>query len=210
MIAAILGYERNGYYEKFSTEKCRIALQIKVPARRLVQTISYLMTDKPLTLEKLRGIGSSAQVRFELVMAEAEHPAEVNYRIFFNHEDKDLMDKLLEKLLSKKFYFPPALGAANCLATVDGAQLIKGEIFRPQDEVAISTVIPLKVLESISPEEGVPVYIEELMPADFEADRSPRRIESYIYEPSGRPLKVRIKSEAFKGVVDGQIIGTFM
>ena len=211
MIAAILGYERDNYYEIFSEERCRIALQVRSPIRRVLQTISYLMTDKPLTLEKLRGMSPPAQIRLELIIAEGEYPTEICYRIFFNHENDGLMDELQTRLTDGKFYYPPTLGTANSLARISRLQSIDAEIFKPQGEVAISTVIPLRALEAISQEEKVPVYIEELMPADFDLDRVPRRVEGYIYGTLGKPIKVRIKNEAFRCTVDGQeIIGTFM
>jgi CRISPR-associated protein Cas5h len=46
MIASMLGKERDIYYESFSTNYCKVGLQIKKPVRRVVQTVNYLNTDR--------------------------------------------------------------------------------------------------------------------------------------------------------------------
>jgi CRISPR-associated protein Cas5h len=46
MIASMLGKERDSYYESFSTNYCKVGLQIKKPVRRVVQTVNYLNTDR--------------------------------------------------------------------------------------------------------------------------------------------------------------------
>ena len=56
-----MGYEKDAYYGLFASEVCKITLQVMVPVRRLTNTVNYLMTDKPLTLKKLRELGISPE-----------------------------------------------------------------------------------------------------------------------------------------------------
>jgi CRISPR-associated protein, Cas5h family len=44
LLAGILGYERDKYYEEFSSENCSVGLAIKNPIRKLVQTVNYIRT----------------------------------------------------------------------------------------------------------------------------------------------------------------------
>jgi CRISPR-associated protein Cas5h len=214
IIAGILGYNRDEYYEVFSSENCRIGLQVMKPVRRLLQVVNYLMTDKEsisFFKRTFRWLDKPAQIRLELITADERIPSEVHYRIFFHHEDADLMESLEDNMLSGKFYYPPSLGTANNLATIRYIGNVETEIFQPSGDIYVSTVIPLSVVKSIEPEKGLRIHREELVPADFFKDRTLRRIESYIYEETGKPIKVRIDGVAFKCEIDGvEIIGTFM
>lgn len=215
MVAGILGYDRDSYYEKFSSEECKIGLQIIKPIRRLVQTINYLMTDEEAIgyfKKTFRWGDKPAQIRMELIMADSQLLSEVHYRIFFHHENLDLMLLLEDKLHMKRFYYPPSLGTANNLATINYVDTdTVAEFFRPDREIPISTVIPVSMVKSIIPERGLKIYREELVPADFLKDRILKREESYIYECEGKPIKVLLNGEAFICKVKGrEVAGTFM
>ena len=214
IVAGILGYNRDEYYEVFSSENCRIGLQVMKPVRRLLQVVNYLMTDgESISFFKrtFRWLDKPAQIRLELITADERIPSEVHYRIFFHHEDADLMRSLEDRMLSRKFYYPPSLGTANNLATIRYIDNVEAEFFHPSGDIYIATVIPLSVVKSIEPEKGLRIHREELVPADFFKDRTLRRIESYIYEEAGKPIKVRIDGVAFKSEVDGvEVVGTFM
>jgi CRISPR-associated protein Cas5h len=211
MLAGILGYERDSYYELFSSNKCKIALRILGQVRRLTYTINYLMTDKPLTIGKLRGIGSSAQVHTEILSSGDRELHELRYRIFFNHEDGTVQKEIAERIADKKFYYPPSLGTANFIADLKYVCTIDGEIFKPREEVNICTVIPTSIVKSLHPQEGIRIYIEELMPADFSPERFLLRKETYIYEGSGKTIRALVDCQAFRCLLNGEeILGVFM
>ncbi len=214
IVAGILGYNRDEYYEDFSSENCRIGLQVLKPVRRLLQVVNYLMTDdESISFFKrtFRWLAKPAQIRLELITADERTLSEVHYRVFFHHEDADLIKSLEDKLLSGKFYYPPSLGTANNLATIRYIGNVEAEFFQPSGDIYVSTVIPLSVVKSIEPERGLRIYREELVPADFFKDRTLRRIESYIYEEEGKPIKVKMEAVAYKCKVNGvEVVGTFM
>lgn len=214
IVASILGYNRDEYYEEFSSENCRIGLQVMKPVRRLLQTINYLMTDDEAIgffRKTFRWWGEPAQIRLELITANERILSEVHYRVFFHHEDALLMKRLEDKMCSRKFYYPPSLGTANNLATLRYVGNVEVEFFQPSGGIYVSTVIPISMVKSIEPEKGLRIYREELVPADFLRDRTLRRMESYIFEETGKPIKVKIDGVAFKCSVDGEeVIGTFM
>jgi CRISPR-associated protein Cas5h len=211
MVACVLGYDRDSYYESFSSERCKVGLQLKKGVRRALQTVNYLMTDRPLTLEKLKGIGAPAQVHTELVLAEGDILSELRYRVFWHHDDDGSMKELESRLTSRRFHYPPSLGTANSLGVLDYVQTLDAEVFRSEAEVDVSTVVATSLVESLSPSEDVRIYVEELVPADFSRDRTLRRKETYIYEGSGRPIRIRANAEVFKCMIDGEeVVGTFL
>ena len=214
MVAAIIGYERDEYYETFSSDNCRVALSLGTPVRKIVQKVNYLMTDKPLTVKKLRGMTPTpAQISTELVVADGPSFTQLKYRVFFNHVDSRLME-LLESLLSRRrCIYPTALGTANSLAAVEYLCSCEADILYVKNMVALSTVIPISVVEEIRPQEGILIYYEENVPADFTRERLLKRKETYIYEGNGRPITVKLKdgTDVFKcRVMDDEVTGVFM
>jgi CRISPR-associated protein Cas5h len=212
MIAGILGYNRDEYYEVFSSKNCKIGLQVMKPVRHLLQVVNYLMTDEEAISSFKREFkwwSEPAQVRLELITTDEQKLSEVYYRIFFHHEDALLMNHLEDSLRSRKFYYPPSLGTANNLATLKYVDSVNAEIFKPSGYVPISTVIPLPI--EMEPEKGLRIRIEELVPVDFSKDRYLEKKKNYIYEETGKPIKVKVDGDVFKCKVNGEeIIGTFM
>ena len=45
LIAGLLGYERDSYSEDLGLMRCDIAVSVRVPVRRVMQTINYVMTE---------------------------------------------------------------------------------------------------------------------------------------------------------------------
>ena len=211
MIAGILGRERDSYYELLSSNKCKIALQIIKPVRRVTFTVNYLMTDRPLTVEKLRGIGPPAQTHMEILTSGDRLLSELYYRIFFNHKDESIHSEVAERIAERKFFYPPSLGVANFIAELKYVDTVEGEILKPEGEVDVYTVLPTSVIKSLHPLKGTKIYIEELVPADFTPNRFLRRKETYIYEGSGKAIRALVNCEIYRCVVDDrEVTGVFM
>ena len=210
MIAAILGYEKDSYYKLFNTEKCRIALQIKNRIKHITQTLNYLMT-KEVSLKRLRGIGRPTQIHTDLLLADNDNLSELSYRIFFNHEDETMQRQLEESIINRKFYYPPSLGSANNLARLEYIDTIKAEIFRPEGEIEVHTIIPKSALKNLNSQQDRRICIEDIVPADFNADRRLLRTETYIYEISGKKINASLNLNAFRYKINGEdVIGVFM
>lgn len=211
MIAGILGHDRDSYYDLFSSDKCKIALKVVGLARRIVHTINYLMTDKPLTIEKLRGIGSSAQIHAEILVPSEDFASRICYKVFFAHEDESLQDEVANRIIHKRFCYPPSLGTANFVADLNYIGTVDAEIFKPDREIDIHTIVPKSVVKQIYPVEDRRIYIEELVPADFTDNRLLRRKETYVYEGSGKTLRALVDCEVFKcRLGDCEVVGVFM
>ncbi|RLG41366.1 MAG: type I-B CRISPR-associated protein Cas5 [Thermoproteota archaeon] len=214
MIAGIMGYDRDAYYDDFASEKCGIALRLMKPVRRLLQTVNFLMTDEEAISffkSRFRWKETPAQIRQELILSDEKNLSEIRYRVFLSHENEEIIEELEERLRERRFHYPPSLGTANNLATVNYVDTVDAEIFETDEEVEIFTVIPASIIDSIKPYPGLEIYREELVPADFSAGRTIKRIETYIYERSGKPLRVRVKGKLFKCKVEGEeIVGAFM
>jgi len=215
LIAGILGYERDSYYKIFSTEYCKVALSIRKPVRKIMQTINYLMTKHIIDFN---GSSGHTQVPVEFVLP--LYPSkELKYRIYFWHKNKQLMEELRSLLEKESYIYPPYLGITECMGKTYLIGAYSKTLLELKDnqngEVELSTVIPIKKLENISITQGLKIMKEDRVPLELSSKRELTKIDGYLYEKECKPMKVKIKGEIFKIVYreDDTLIeefGTFM
>lgn len=213
LLAAILGLERDSYYDLFSRDKCGIALSILLPLRKLTLSLNHLDTDS-VTISRLRGIGNRVPTTIELILPEPPHQR-LGYRVFVSHSEAKIFEELRKRLRSGAYAYPPALGPAYCLADVNLVFDDEVEVFEADgDEFPVSTVIreDLIIDGGIVPKAGLKIMVEERLPPYFKADRKPvGRSANYFFEVSGKPIPVKIRGDVFRArLPDGEIYGVFM
>jgi CRISPR-associated protein Cas5h len=212
ILACMLGFDKDSYYEVFSRDKCRIAVALRTPVRRVMLPTNYLDTDQ-ITLPRLRGIGNRVPTRMEYLLAvpPSEH---VSYRIFVTHKDQSLLNQLADRLADRRFAYPISLGPAHCLAEANLVYDGEAKVIESNgDEYPVSTVIPQDtIVDGPTPAEGIKIMLEERLPPDFKDGRIPAGASrNYVFEASGKPLRVKIKGEVFVVVtVEGRVYGVFM
>jgi CRISPR-associated protein Cas5h len=106
IIAAFLGHDRDSYYELLDPNNCNIALQILNPIIKMKHNTNLIDTKK-ITKDFL--FSGRTQVPFEYL----KNP---KYRIFFNHKDKAVYEKLKESLIEHKSVYTITLGLAGNIA----------------------------------------------------------------------------------------------
>jgi CRISPR-associated protein Cas5h len=212
ILACMLGFDKDSYYETFSRDRCGIAVALRTPVRRVMLPTNYLDTDQ-ITLQRLRGIGNRVPTRMEYLLAVP--PSEyVSYRLFVTHEDQSLLNQLADRLADRRFAYPISLGPAYCLAEANlvyngEAKVIEGD----GDEYLVSTVIPQDIIvNGPAPAEGIKIMLEEKLPPDFKDGRMPAGASrNYVFEASGKRLRVKIRGEVFAvETVEGMVYGVFM
>jgi len=205
MLAAILGREKDSYYEEFSLDKCKIAIALRTPVRKIVQQVNYLDTDT-VSEERLRGRSQRVPTALEFVLPEPPSTS-VKYRVFVNH---DTMNEIRQRITSRKFVYPPSLGLSGCPATLSFVSGLKAEVKEFSEPIAVSTVVLASRIEII-PNEGIKIYREERVPISFSTGRKIERLDDFVYESEGKPVKARVKGESFKcELPEGEVYGVFM
>ena len=81
ILAAILGYSRDTYYEDFSSDKIRIGLNVCSLLKKSFHRLNFL---RITGLNDFRGKGGRVQTPFEVVSAINISEDEVKYRIFIS------------------------------------------------------------------------------------------------------------------------------
>lgn len=198
LIAGMLGMPRDSYYEAFSMARCRIGLSLRGRVRKVVQTVNYIRTKSPSELD---GSAGPTQVPLELVMP-MPGERQVVYRVYFWHEDREVMEELWKRLYSRKFVFPPYFGITECPAEVKWATVVEGEdlewLSDPEEPLEVTTVIPLERIRGggFRLKEGIQV-LRDQFPLEFSKDRSLKSISHVLYERNAQPLPLVPTGDVF-------------
>lgn len=203
MLAAIVGRNRDSYYDAFQPENSSIAI---VPATDL-RTISMPISELSTAPKDLGEFGAEADVKTGITTVSRDsmsdrqrNPYEmlrdVEYRIYVHTEDNDLYTDLRSSIKEGTAHYTPTLGLSECLASiapvrVDDSPRIEWEP-TPTDETTVDTAIPDSESE-IVPQPGRTVY-HERSPGYMEAvEGGGRRTTGFIvhsYRRDGGPVTV--------------------
>lgn len=117
ILASILGYERDTYYE--SLDKFLIGVQILNPIKKVFQRMNYLKIESK-NINEFSGTDNRSQISVELIFPNDIKTDNVSYRIFVGVKDKNDFDyiKLKENFKESKFLYGISLGTANCIAYI--------------------------------------------------------------------------------------------
>ncbi|MBE3588406.1 MAG: CRISPR-associated protein Cas5 [Thermoanaerobacteraceae bacterium] len=201
VVAAVLGYERDSYYEEL--DRGRFAVVIKVPGRRLIQTVNYVRTKKE-DLAELRRLGRARGTQIPL---EFLWPARGNhnlcFRVFFTHPDAGLVEEAACRLRENRSYYPLYLGLTECIARGEYVLLAgRGDyqVVPPGSRVSLHSLLNAALLQEVllAGNEGTCRLIREKAPHSFGPGRVLRPPVSIIYEERGQPFTARLQVPAYR------------
>ena len=202
LIAGMLGIERDKYYEKFSCEKCKIGISVRVPIRKIMQTVNYIRTK---SLGEINLSAGPTQIPLEIVLPLTDDE-QLDYRIYFYHIT-ELFDEFRKKLAAKKFVYPPYLGLSEFIAEIRFIDSIEDEGI----EILSNSSKPVDIVTPINAEqiqEGglifeyssgkILQYIKERMPIEFTPERRIKKVGSFIYEKNNNMAQLKIKGNYYR------------
>ncbi|WP_077369030.1 CRISPR-associated protein Cas5 [Anaerosalibacter sp. Marseille-P3206] len=178
IVAGLLGWERDGYYEEFSLNKCKIAIASCRPIKKTMQKLNYLMIKSPNDLNGSQEHHS--QTPMELVIPQNIRNDYIDYKIWIHHTETSIMNRIedlfadYEKDYYLSYGISIALGSAFNLGWIDGIEIIEGEKIEGLSEVIFSSAIPLEKVEEIkigSMLEGKYRILKEELPLEFDMER---------------------------------------
>lgn len=205
LIAGLLGYERDSYSEVLGLAQCDIAVSVRVPVRRVMQTVNYVMTEARSNVwtKNTGGFDGSAggiQTPLEWVFP-ALGQSRLRYRIFVHHRDPKFAERLSDTLRNGSHVYPPYLGMSECLGHVEHVATLKDwDLSVRDEEVRLSTVVPSAAIAG-SPriEEGIQI-VKERTAFALGADRRLLSIGDVLYEKNCNPIAMRIRLPVFEAV----------
>ncbi|ABS60789.1 type I-B CRISPR-associated protein Cas5b [Fervidobacterium nodosum] len=189
IIAAILGFERDSYYEILNAQKLNIGLKKATPTRKIIQTLNYIKAKTP---SNVYDPDEHTQIPFEIITSNDK----VIYRVYVNHVDQTIMEDLEYRLKNNKFCYIPYFGVAPFNISIDLKGKFQAEPKFSEDFVKVSSVIRRNLISSLKVEEEV-ILLKEKMPRDFSRERTVIEMEDYIFEESGKAIEVKLNSHYY-------------
>jgi CRISPR-associated protein Cas5h len=178
ILAGLLGYERDSYYEDFSLAKCQIAVASMAPIKKQIQKMNLLMIKKN---DDLNGSQEHhSQTATEFVLPQNIRTGIIDYQIWIHHTDEKIMERLEKLLLQSKIGYastgmPVALGTAYNMGWLQYEGIFTGMELSNDSVVPISSVIPLKNLKNLdmamNNENLTYKLIKEDLPLEFDNAR---------------------------------------
>ncbi|MEW5801424.1 MAG: type I-B CRISPR-associated protein Cas5b [bacterium] len=212
VIGAILGIEKDNYYDFLSPERTMISVSVQQPVRKIMQTINYVRTNKndfsspkSILVRFLRGSRVPYQVPLEVVLS-SEEGNSLTYRIYFKHADEAVMRSLKHQLASDYSIYPLYLGISEFIAGFHYRGEKKYDMKKGMAE-KVSSVVNVEKLGhqgiDFLASEGCH-FVKDRMPIAFKQGRELWKVSNLIYERSGKPFKADLKEYAAVSSDDGQ------
>lgn len=201
MIAGMLGYERDSYYELFSNDKCQIGLSVRTPIRKLFQTVNYLFVKNK---SDLNGINGHTQIPIEFLFPSLEG-SQIVYRLYFWHEDKGIYESLKNHLKMKTFVYPPYMGLSELLSSLDFVKEVEVQKIYPNtDKVKFDSVVRISEMQEHSLE-LLPSsrFLKEFMTRSFDKERKIIETDSYLMEQNNQIIGI-LKVPYYQLAYDGK------
>lgn len=211
-MAAVLGLERDSYYERL--DGGRFAVAVKAPARRLLQTVNYVRTKKEdLNLMRRLQRVPGTQTPLEFLLPGGEQRV-LRFRVFFAHPDGELMREAAVRVREGRPFFPLYLGLTECPAAIRYVGFAGPgdyENLPPGTPVSLTSVVSASHLEKMDLSlMGRARMVRERAPHSFGPGRTLRPPVAVVYEAGGRPLPASLRVGAlrfhFGPAADGETI----
>lgn len=184
MIAAIIGLEKNVYWEHFQENTYAMAVGVKKPLKKTVIPINTLKTT---SMKHFSRYEEHKRTTMEFIK-------DGEFRVWFYWENENLFHQLIGNLRNHETYYTVSLGLAWNLADFTFCGEYGGEQIEGDGEwTDIQSVIRRDVTEEIE-FEGRKIFANRI-PVRMKQDGS-RIVENYgeyLFESDGRPIRAKVK-----------------
>lgn len=187
MLGAITGKEKDEYLEVFSSDKCKVGIQILKPIKKIRMGLNHINTkDGFWTLINKKNHHAHTQIRTEFV----KEPA---YRIYFSHQDHEFLTQIAKMIKEHKTVYTLSLGLSELLADfkyVDLQDFSKKE----KEENEIHSIVPVEGIN----DQGLIFanarkYFKEKIPVDMVKGRIVNKYQDVLFESEGKTIYADMK-----------------
>jgi len=189
IIAAVLGLERDSYYENLSSGNLNIAVRSINPTRKLVQSVNYM---KVTSKQHFINPKEHTQIPFEIICGTPD----IRYRIYAQIKEEDLYIQFKNRLENRCCVFPPYLGTAPFMAHIEHVGEGRLKNADTSEFTTITTPVDINLIEELDFNQffNDSVLVKDKMPVDFTSERYPINTKTYLYEDKGKGLRVKLKN----------------
>lgn len=204
MLAAIVGAERNSYYDTFSGENAAIAITPLSDLRTVnIPTVGLGTDPKQDVTTNVGNYYSEFTLTYQDTTKDRQlHAYEVLadpvYRIDVAVENESFYEELHENLSNGTSVYPPSLGKSEYLATIENVKTDRSPTVLDEDGIIdVDSVVPGSLSDTV-PQGGV-TYGVERSPAVMErtsGGRQTTRFDDYVYtEQADEQVQIRADSD---------------
>ena len=136
LLAAVLGYERDSYYELFPKDKFNVSVKKDSCIRKVMQSVNYIKATSPKNIFQPK---DHTQIPVEILTGDDG----VGYTIYINCADKNLMDELEYRVKDNKYVYSPYLGAAPFNCSFQFCRRLDVQLQKSNEPIRISTPVNL-------------------------------------------------------------------
>ncbi|GAB6878620.1 hypothetical protein JCM17823_08940 [Halorubrum gandharaense] len=193
IVAAILGLDRDSYYDTFAPDRSAVAIEPLTELRTMNMPQNTLSTAK----EHMKTVPTRGHARVSMpdpTELRQQHNYEVlvdpAYRVDLQLSDGSLFDELRSRLESGTSHYPPSLGLSEHLAEVEYLGTHQVEPCERADVDVQSVVV--EAVDDVELRPEAPVRVER-SPGFMETDgggRTTTEFTSIAYSPEGEPVHV--------------------
>ena len=207
IVGAVLGKQRDSYYEEFASDKLRIGIQVKSRIKKSMHRVNYLSIKGK---DDFRGKQSHIQTPVELLSGEKIGRGEVRYKLYVSYFEgyKEIYDRIKETLLNSRIHYNLTLGTANHTASIENIKVFNNDavesVSLEDDFIDIHSACSSNKISKVEFSKNETYkydFIEEdLLPSDFKSnyDRELSKMNKVIFTTGDIPLHAKFTGELFR------------
>lgn len=188
IIAAILGIDKESYWQEFSLNNTRVAVKIMTPVKKIRIGVNVIETKSAGPM--LNRIKQRSQIKYEYLK-------DAHYRIYFSHNDTELMNRLHEMLSAHKTVYTLSLGTAQMLADFTFVGRYEAQELYGEEYVQIHSVLPLpdnvEVNSKMLMFEENRHYAKEVVSTRMSPDRKVLDYKTVLFDMNALPVTAKLK-----------------
>jgi len=214
MVAAVMGLERDSYYERFASENINFGVRVLTPLKKNFHRLNLLSIKSLGDMSKkfssdFRGEGGRIQTPFEVVSGLDISKDMVTYQIFIasNNNKNSEFESIKQAFTQREPVFNVTLGTANFSASISEIELVRAEQSKPEDLKEfhlINSAVPSDHIADLRFDkqefDNYNFIEEDMMPGDFIANenREVRKMNRLVFSTTPNPMKVRLNQPFYK------------
>ena len=210
IVASIMGWEKDSYYEKLSSDNFRFGVRVLSPLKKTFQRLNFLSIKKIGDISKsfdsdFRGRGGRIQTPFEVISGLNLTKDEVAYQVYLKpvKNNTAVFEEIKEHFLNGSPVYNISLGPANFQASLQQVELIKGSKIQQKKSdhfIRMHSAIPVSHVEELEfkREESTQYnFVEEdMMPGEFVGNnnREVKSMNRLLFSTTSYPLRVKLNT----------------
>lgn len=213
MVAAAMGWPKDGYYEDLASEKIQFGIRVLQPVKKNFHRLNLLSIKSLGDMAKnwssdFRGENGPVQTPFEIITPWDITKGEIVYEIYLTAKEdgKSTYDAIKTHFSEKEPVYNLTLGTANFTARLSHVHVYNAseiEARQTDEYVFMNSALPVKLVSDLKFDkdqfENYNFIEEDMLPGDFmgNGNREVRKMNRLLFSITSNPLRVKLNQPYF-------------